>query len=85
MIYLITPTHNRTEQKADLTRMSHTLLHIHNIHWIVVEDADSPTPLVTNFLNSTGLKYTHLFVKTPKEVRYICDDIQGLNHTVPVM
>ena len=68
-IYLITPTHARTEQKADLVRLSHTLLHIHNIHWIVIEDSDIKTPLVTNFLNTCGLNYTHLNVKTPPEVQ----------------
>ena len=68
-IYLITPTHTRLEQKADLVRLSYTLLHIYNIHWIVIEDSDFKTPLVTNFLSTCGLNYTHLNVKTPPEVQ----------------
>ncbi|XP_076441594.1 galactosylgalactosylxylosylprotein 3-beta-glucuronosyltransferase 3-like isoform X2 [Babylonia areolata] len=68
-IYLITPTHTRTEQKAELVRLSHTLLHIYNIHWIVIEDSEMKTPLVTNFLSTCGLNYTHLSVLTPPEVK----------------
>lgn len=69
MIYLITPTHSRSEQKADLVRLSHTLLHVPNIHWIIVEDTAVKTRLVTNFLRTCGLNYTHLNVATPPEVK----------------
>ena len=63
-IYAITPTYARLTQKADLTRLLYTLLHVPNFHWIVVEDSDEKTALVTNFLKSAGLSYTHLNVKT---------------------
>lgn len=69
VIYIITPTHSRLEQKADLTRMSHTLLHIKNIHWIVIEDAEAKTDLVTKFLRNCGISYTHLFVQTPSSIK----------------
>lgn len=68
-IYLITPTHTRMEQKAELVRLSHTFLHIYNIRWIVIEDSEMKTPLVTNFLSTCGLNYTHLNVLTPPEVK----------------
>ena len=69
VIYLITPTYSRLEQKAELTRLSHTLMHVKNIHWIIIEDAYEKTNLVTNFLKRTGLNYTHLYVATPSELK----------------
>lgn len=69
IIYLITPTHSRLEQKADLTRMSHTLLHVKNIHWIIIEDSLTKTKLVSKFLKTCGLPYTHLAVETPENVK----------------
>ncbi|KAH3851204.1 galactosylgalactosylxylosylprotein 3-beta-glucuronosyltransferase 3-like [Dreissena polymorpha] len=65
VIYLITPTHGRLEQKADLTRLSYTLRLVPNIHWIIVEDLSRKSDLVTNFLANCKLPYTHLFVATP--------------------
>ena len=47
---MITPTYSRHTQKADLTRLCHTLMHIDNLHWIVVEDSYEKTSLVTRFL-----------------------------------
>ncbi|KAK3546440.1 hypothetical protein QTP70_026385 [Hemibagrus guttatus] len=66
-IYVITPTYARLVQKAELTRLSHTFLHVPHLHWIVVEDSPSPTQLVTNFLAMSGLTYTHLHMLTPKD------------------
>ncbi|KAG7302021.1 hypothetical protein JYU34_013473 [Plutella xylostella] len=66
-IYGITPTYARLAQKADLTRLSQTLMLVKNFHWIVIEDAENKTPLVANLLRDSGLKYTHLNIKTEKE------------------
>lgn len=65
VIYAITPTFSRPVQKAELTRLAQTFLHVRNFHWIVVEDTPSKTSLVTNFLETSGLMYTHLSVATP--------------------
>lgn len=65
MIYAITPTFARPVQKAELTRLAQTFLHVSNFHWIVVEDAPQKTALVTRFLETSGLIYTHLSVATP--------------------
>lgn len=54
-------------QKAELTRLSHTFLHVPQLHWIVVEDSPSPTQLVANFLAASGLSFTHLHMLTPKD------------------
>ncbi|WAR19759.1 B3GA3-like protein [Mya arenaria] len=68
-IYIITPTHNRLEQKADLTRLSYTLRLVPNIHWIVVEDADHKSDLVKNVLANSKLSCSHLFASTPPNVK----------------
>ncbi|XP_047997727.1 galactosylgalactosylxylosylprotein 3-beta-glucuronosyltransferase I-like isoform X3 [Leguminivora glycinivorella] len=65
-IYGITPTYARLAQKADLTRLSQTLMLVKNFHWIVIEDSASKTKLVENLLKESNLKYTHLNVKTDK-------------------
>ncbi|XP_019624692.1 PREDICTED: galactosylgalactosylxylosylprotein 3-beta-glucuronosyltransferase 3-like [Branchiostoma belcheri] len=66
-IYAIMPTHTRHVQKAELTRLAQTFLHVKNFHWILVEDSHSRTDLVTSFLASCGIKYTHLNIKTPED------------------
>ena len=62
-------------QKAELTRLAQTLIHVKNFHWIVVEDsAEGQTPLVTDFLAHCGVKYTHLNASTPPEVKLSSTD-----------
>ena len=68
-IYAITPTYARAVQKAELTRLKHTFLHVRNFHWIVVEDSSEKTNLVKKFLKKSGLSYTHLNVLTPTEFK----------------
>ncbi|XP_063538763.1 galactosylgalactosylxylosylprotein 3-beta-glucuronosyltransferase I-like [Cydia strobilella] len=65
-IYGITPTYARLAQKADLTRLSQTLMLVKNFHWIVIEDSDIKTKLVETLLKESNLKYTHLNAKTEK-------------------
>nr|XP_057924446.1 galactosylgalactosylxylosylprotein 3-beta-glucuronosyltransferase 3 [Doryrhamphus excisus]XP_057924447.1 galactosylgalactosylxylosylprotein 3-beta-glucuronosyltransferase 3 [Doryrhamphus excisus] len=66
-IFVITPTYARLVQKAELTRLSQTFLHVPQLHWIVVEDSNHKTPLVRDLLAKSGLTYTHLHVATAKE------------------
>ena len=68
-IFGITPTYTRFTQKAELVRLSQTLQHVTNFHWIVVEDSETNTKLVTNFLLDSGLSFTHLHVRTPSSMR----------------
>lgn len=65
-IHVITPTYTRAVQKAELTRLTNTLLHVPNLHWIVVEDSSRRTPLVSRLLRGSGLNHTHLNVETPR-------------------
>ncbi|KAM4545629.1 galactosylgalactosylxylosylprotein 3-beta-glucuronosyltransferase 1 [Odontesthes bonariensis] len=64
-IHVITPTYTRPVQKAELTRLANTLLHVTNLHWILVEDSNRRTALVSRLLQDTRINYTHLNVETP--------------------
>uniref|UniRef100_A0A3B3T539 Galactosylgalactosylxylosylprotein 3-beta-glucuronosyltransferase n=2 Tax=Paramormyrops kingsleyae TaxID=1676925 RepID=A0A3B3T539_9TELE len=68
-IHVVTPTYSRPVQKAELTRLANTFLHVPNLHWILVEDAQRRTPLVSRLLRETGLNYTHLNVETPRNYK----------------
>lgn len=59
----------RLVQKAELVRLSQTLSLVPRLHWLLVEDAESPTPLVSGLLAASGLLFTHLAVLTPKAQR----------------
>ena len=63
-IFIITPTYKRSTQKVDLTSMCHTLMHVPNVVWIVIEDAPKPTQLVTNLLQRCKVKTVHLIAAT---------------------
>lgn len=54
VIYFITPTYDRVVQMADLIRLAQTLLHIKRLHWILVEDSDSCSSSIANFLVRLG-------------------------------
>lgn len=70
-IHMITPTYARWTQKADLTRLAQTLMHIKNLHWMLVEDSDNKTNLVKRFLKHSPIKSTHLNIRTKKELQRI--------------
>ena len=75
---MITPTHTRWTQKADLTRLYHTLLHVDELTWIVVEDSVDKTELVNRFLAKCKVNHVHLNVRTPQDlqlqvlIQYMC-------------
>lgn len=73
-IYAITPTYARPVQKAELTRLVQTFLHVPNLHWILVEDAFNKSKLVTDLLQGSGLSYTHLNAGTPPEYKMTSND-----------
>lgn len=68
-IYVITPTHSRPVQLAELKRLQSVFLMVPNLHWILVEDAEQKTKLVTDFLARSGLSFTHLNVATPEKMK----------------
>lgn len=59
-IYVVTPTYRRPEQIPELTRVSQTLMHVQNLVWLVVEDADTTSTMISNFLKRTGITHVHL-------------------------
>ena len=63
-LYIITPTYSRYTQQADLVRMSNTLKHVRNLHWIIVEDSDIKTKLVRKVLRESGISSTQLNIRT---------------------
>ncbi|XP_012559154.1 galactosylgalactosylxylosylprotein 3-beta-glucuronosyltransferase 3 [Hydra vulgaris] len=63
-IFSITPTNPRYTQKAELIRLSQTLQHVTNFHWILIEDSKFRTNLVSKLLQESGLSFTHLNVRT---------------------
>jgi hypothetical protein len=80
-LYIITPTYRRPEQLAELTRLSHTLMLVKNIFWVVIEDAVRKTQLVTELLEKTGLKYEHLIgICRPLQVFKCCVMLSIFQH-----
>ncbi|XP_055380498.1 galactosylgalactosylxylosylprotein 3-beta-glucuronosyltransferase I [Condylostylus longicornis] len=71
LIYAVTPTYARPTQKAELTRLSHLITLVPNIHWILVEDANQPSKLVQSLLELSKLitRSTLLNIKTPDEYK----------------
>ncbi len=59
-IYIVTPTYRRPEQRAELTRLSQTLMHVENIYWLLIEDAKEKSIMVAELLNKTGIRHIHL-------------------------
>ncbi|XP_039582575.1 galactosylgalactosylxylosylprotein 3-beta-glucuronosyltransferase 3-like, partial [Passer montanus] len=67
--HLNPPFPPRPVQKAELVRLSQTLLHVPALHWVVVEDAAAPSALVGGVLASSGVSFTHLSAETPPDLR----------------
>ncbi|XP_073420413.1 galactosylgalactosylxylosylprotein 3-beta-glucuronosyltransferase 1-like [Dendrobates tinctorius] len=67
-IFAITPTYARLLQKAELIRIANTFRQVPALHWIVVEDANESSKLVTNVLMKSLIPHTQLCVRTPKGV-----------------
>lgn len=80
IIYMITPTHSCLTQKADLTRLCHTLMHVTNLHWIVVEDSVEKTSLVTRFLARCTVQSTHLNIRTDPNLQLKPNDPNWLRN-----
>ncbi|KAF8362986.1 sqv-8 [Pristionchus pacificus] len=85
MIYFVTPTGFRLEQKADMTRLAQTLAQLNrwnacymtklsqalaqvpNLHWIVVEDAETTSKSINDIVKRSRVQFTHIAVATPPE------------------
>ena len=74
IIYVLTPTYARPVQKAELTHLTQTLMHVPNLHWVVIEDSNKKTPMVKNLIAKSKLNYTHLCIHTPPDYKLGEDD-----------
>ncbi|XP_039298377.1 galactosylgalactosylxylosylprotein 3-beta-glucuronosyltransferase P isoform X2 [Nilaparvata lugens] len=68
-LYIITPTYRRPEQVPELTRLAQTLMHVPNLHWLVIEDAHNQTTQVTELLQRTGIRFEHLVAPMPESYK----------------
>jgi Glycosyltransferase family 43 len=64
ILYIITPTHKRLTQRADLTRLRQTLQlaslqHHANIYWILIEDAEKCSQNIRSIAKDSGLAFAH--------------------------
>ena len=59
-LYIITPTYKRPEQLAEITRLGYTLKHVRKVFWLVIEDAETKTELVTKLLEEINVPFVHL-------------------------
>lgn len=68
-VFAITPTYARFTQKVDLTSLCQTVMHVESLIWIVVEDSNKKTSLVSNLLECCKVMSVHLNVRTPPSYR----------------
>lgn len=71
-IYVVTPTYARYVQRAELTRLSHTIMLVPNLHWIIVEDSEWPTDVVSKLIRRLKSQFdfhqiTQLHATTPEK------------------
>jgi len=74
IIYVITPTYTRYVQKAELTRLSHTFMLVPNLHWIIVEDSEWSTDIVSKLVRKLKNEFdfhsiTQLHSVTPERYK----------------
>ncbi len=69
-VYAITPTYARPTQKADLTTLCYTFAQVPKLVWIVVEDSNEKTKLVSGLLERCNIKSVHLNVRTSYKYRH---------------
>ena len=63
-IIIITPTYKRMERMPDMIRLSQTLMHIENVHWIVVENGNTTADVVDRLLRRSHIPYVYFSVPT---------------------
>lgn len=65
-VFIITPTYKRPTQKVDLTKMCQTLMLVKQVKWIIIEDSENKTGLVTRLLANCAVDSVHLSYNTIK-------------------
>ena len=85
LIIVITPTYTRPTQLADMTRMAQTLMHVHNILWIVVEDSQYISIAVSELLNRTDIPYVQLLAARPNDHKNVFRDGRGVSNRLKAL
>jgi len=80
VIYVVTPTYRRSEQIPELTRMAQTLLNVAAIHWIVVEDNATLSPVIARLLQRYGIPHTHLNAQMPDKYKKLKTKPRGVSN-----
>ncbi len=84
-IIMITPTYTRWTQKADLTRLCHTLMHVDDLLWIVVEDSNNKTDSIEKLLVKCKVNYVHLNIRTARDLQLeVMSLYTDVNHCIIV-
>ncbi|XP_064400334.1 galactosylgalactosylxylosylprotein 3-beta-glucuronosyltransferase sqv-8-like isoform X4 [Halichondria panicea] len=79
IIFAITPTYVRDTQKVDLTSLCQTIMHVQNLLWLVVEDSDMKTALVSDVLDRCKVESVQLNVYTPPGKKSISSGVDQRN------
>ncbi len=65
VLYIVTPTYSRREQYIEILRLSHTLLHVDNVIWVIAEDSEKCSPLLEDMLGRFGIPFAHMASPMP--------------------
>ncbi|CAN7988743.1 unnamed protein product [Ixodes pacificus] len=65
----MTPTFRRATQAPDLTRVAQSLMLTTAVFWIVVEDSENKTQVVSRIVKESGVPFVHLLGPCPKNRR----------------
>lgn len=63
------PTYSRHTQKVDLTSACQTFMLVPKLVWIIIEDSEMKTELVTGLLTRCKVQSVHLNTRTPDSER----------------
>lgn len=78
-VYVVTPTYARYVQKAELIRLSHTFMLVPKLHWIIIEDSEWRTDVVSKLVRRLKNEFdfhmiTHLQEPTPQTFKLKAGD-----------
>ncbi|XP_076311702.1 galactosylgalactosylxylosylprotein 3-beta-glucuronosyltransferase 2-like [Tachypleus tridentatus] len=59
-LHVVTPTNPRPPRLADLTRLSQTLRQVSSLHWVLVDDTETPSVQVQQLLRHSKIEHTYL-------------------------
>ena len=70
IIYFITHTYSRIEQVTELTRLAQTLLNVKNLVWLIVEESEDCSSIVSLVLFGVRDKIPYVHLTSPMPEMY---------------